>query len=111
MDTVANCIVEHINQKDYTMYANCEQVLVKGTLGNLLSQNVDKLIEFYIEFDSDSLQIQPCILAESYHSFRQSEGEGDTLHNVVNFLKKTKKKLCLFVYRQLFLLILWWTDC
>ena len=24
LDTVANCIVEHFNQKDYTMYANCE---------------------------------------------------------------------------------------
>ena len=33
VDTVAN--VEHFNQKDYTMYANCEQALLKGTLGNL----------------------------------------------------------------------------
>ena len=33
------------------------------------------------------------ILAESYHSFRQGEGEGlgDTLHNVIHFLKKNKK--------------------
>ena len=28
-DTVANCIVDHFNQKDYTIYANCEQVLLK----------------------------------------------------------------------------------
>ena len=31
------------------------------------------------------------ILAESYHSFRQGEGVADTLHNVVDFLKKNKK--------------------
>ena len=38
VDTVANCILGHFNQKVYTMYANCEQVLLKGTLG-ILSQN------------------------------------------------------------------------
>ena len=42
-DPVANYIVEHFNQKDYTMYANCEQVLLKGTLGELVSQNEDQL--------------------------------------------------------------------
>ena len=31
VETVANCIVEHFNQKDYSMYANCEHVLLKGT--------------------------------------------------------------------------------
>ena len=71
------------------MYANCEQVL-KGTLGGLVSQNVDQLCEFYMEFDSDTLQIQLSILAESYHSFRQGEGVGEILHNVVDFLKKNK---------------------
>ena len=45
--------------------------------------------EFYTEFDSDALQIQLSILAESYHSFRQGEGMADTLHNVVDFLRKT----------------------
>ena len=55
VDTVANYIVEHFNQKDYTVYANCEQVLLKGTLGELVSQNVDQLCEFYTEFDSDTL--------------------------------------------------------
>ena len=36
VDTVANSIVESFNENDYTMYANCEQVLLKGTLeGNL----------------------------------------------------------------------------
>ena len=53
VDTVANCIVEYFHQKDYTMYANCEQVLLKGTLGELVSQNVDQLCEFYTEFDSE----------------------------------------------------------
>ena len=24
VDTVANCIVDHFNQKDYIIYANCE---------------------------------------------------------------------------------------
>ena len=40
VDSVAICIVEYFNQKDCTMYANTEQVLLKGTWG---SQNVDKL--------------------------------------------------------------------
>ena len=35
VDTVANCIVEHYNQKYCNMYANCEQVFLKGTLGEL----------------------------------------------------------------------------
>ena len=56
------------------MYANCEKVLLKGTLGKLVSQNVDQLCEFYTEFDSDTLQIQLSILVESYHSFRQGDG-------------------------------------
>ena len=86
MDTVANSIVESFNQKDYTMYANCEQVLLKGTLGELVSQNVDQLCQFYTEFNSDTLWIQLSILAESYHSFRQGEGMGDTLYNGVDFL-------------------------
>ena len=72
------------------MYANCEQVLLKGTLRELVSQNVDQLCEFYTEFDSDTLQIQLSILAASYHSFRHGEGI-DTLHKVVDFLKKNKK--------------------
>ena len=86
VDAVANCSVEHFNQKDYTMYANCEQVLLKGTLGELVSQNADQLCEFYTEF---ILWIQLSILAESYHSFRLGE-EDDTLHNVADFLKKNK---------------------
>ena len=89
VDTAANYIVEHFNQKDYTMYANCEQVLLKGTLGELVSQNVDQLCKFYAEFDSDTLQIKRFVLAEPYLSFRQGEDVGDTLHNVV-FLKKNK---------------------
>ena len=43
VETVANCIVECFNQNNYTMYANCEQVLLKGTLGELVSQNVNQL--------------------------------------------------------------------
>ena len=34
--TVANCIVEHLNKKGYTVYANCEQVILKATLGELV---------------------------------------------------------------------------
>ena len=56
------------------MYANCEQVLLKGTLGELVSQNVDQLYEVYTEFDSDTLRIQLSVLAESYYSCRQGEG-------------------------------------
>ena len=55
VDTAANCIVECFIQKDYTMYANCEQTLLKTTLGKLVSQNVDQPCEFYTEFDSDTL--------------------------------------------------------
>ena len=32
---LANCIVECFNQNDYTMFANCEQVLLKEFWGNL----------------------------------------------------------------------------
>ena len=55
VDTIANCSVESFNQKDYITYANCEQVLLKGTFGKLVSQNVDQLSEFCTEFDSDTL--------------------------------------------------------
>ena len=83
VDTVANCIAECFNQNDYTIYANCEQVLLKENWGGLVSQNVNQLCEFYTEFDSNTLQIQLSILAGSYHSFRQGEGS-DTLHNVID---------------------------
>ena len=73
------------------MYANCEQVLLKGTLGELVSQNVNQLCEFYTEFVSDTLGIQLSILAESCHSFRQGVGVAGTLHNVAHFLKRNKK--------------------
>ena len=72
------------------MYANCEQVLVKGALGELATQNVNQLCEFYTEFDPDTIQIQLSIMAESYHSSSPGEG-GDKLHNVVDFLKNNKK--------------------
>ncbi len=91
MDTVANCIVECFNQKDYTMYADYEQVLLKGNLGNL-SYKFWPVCEFYTEFDSDSLRIQLSILAEFYHSFRQGGGRY-TLHNAVDFLKKKRIKI------------------
>ena len=65
MDTVANCIVEYFNQTAYTMYVNCEQVLLKRTLGELVSQYVDQRCVFYTEFDTDTLQIQLSVLEES----------------------------------------------
>ena len=73
------------------MNANCEQVLLKGNLGELVSQYIDQLCEFYTEFSSDILQIQLSIFVESYHSFRQGECVGDTLHNVIDFHKTNKK--------------------
>ena len=60
-----------------------------GGGGGLDSQNIDQLCEFYTEFDSDTLWIQLSKLEESYHSFRQDEGD-DALHNVVDILKKKK---------------------
>lgn len=48
------------------MYANCEEVLVKGTTGKLTSQNLVWLCEFYTEFDPTTLQIQSSIAARSY---------------------------------------------
>ena len=67
-----------------------EQVLLKGTLGELASQNVDQLCEFYTKFNSDTLGIQLSILAESYHSFRQDEGVADTLLMSLISSKRTK---------------------
>ena len=90
MDTVVNCIEDHFNHKDCTMNANCELVLLKGNMRELVSQFVDQLCEFYTEFDPDTLRIQLSILAEPYHSFSQGE-RSDTLHNVVVFLKNNKK--------------------
>ena len=68
MDT--NCIIELFNQKDYTMYANCEQVLVKGALVELAVQNVNQLCEFYTEFDPDTLRIQLSIMVLSQFQSR-----------------------------------------
>ena len=80
MDTIANCIVEHLNQKDYTMHANCEQVLLKGTLGELGSQNVvlNRILTL-IPYKFSYLYWQSPITVS---------GE---VHNVVDFLKKNKK--------------------
>ena len=72
---------------DYTTYANR---FSEWNFGGLVSQNIDQLCEFNIEFVSDTLWIQLSILAESYHSFRQGEG-GDTLHNLFISSKWTKK--------------------
>ena len=87
MDTVVNCIVEHFNQKDYTMYVNSEKVLLKGTLGEFVSQMSTTVRVLH---RVDTLRILVSILAESYHSFREGEGVGNTVHNVVDFLKKNK---------------------
>ena len=51
VDSVANCIVEHFKQKDYTINANYEQVRLKGTLGEFVSKYIDQ----QCEFDSDTL--------------------------------------------------------
>ena len=85
MDTVANCIEERFNQKDYIVYANCAHILLKGTSGNL-SHKMSTNHVSSTELDSDTLRIQLSILAESYHSFRKDEGVGDTLHNVIDLV-------------------------
>ena len=89
VDTIANCIVERFNQKDYTMYANYEQVLLKGTLGNLYHKMSNNSVSSW------SLILIPYefsyLFAESYHSFRQGEGVGDTFYNIADFLKTNKK--------------------
>ena len=63
---------------------------MKGTLEELVSQNINQLWKFYTELDSNTLRIKLFILAESYHLFRQGVVD-DTLHNVNDFLKKNKK--------------------
>ena len=69
------------------MYVNCEQVLLKGTLGEHVSQSVDQLCEFYTEFDSDTLRIQ--LLAESYYSFRQGKG---VIHCILSLISSKRTK-------------------
>ena len=88
MDTVANWIVECFNQKDYTMYANCEQVLLKELWGEL-SHKISTNCVSSTKFDSDTLRIRLSILAESYHSFMKGEG-GDTLLMSLISSKRTK---------------------
>ena len=63
---------------------------MKGALGKLDSQKVDQLCEFYTEFNPDTIRIQLSIMAECYHSFNQGEGV-DTLHSVIDFLRKNSK--------------------
>ena len=81
------------------MYENCEQDFLKGTLGELVSQNVDQLYELYTEFDSDTLRIQLSILAESYHSFRQGEGCDTFIMSLISS-KRTKKIWFLIPWQQ-----------
>ena len=70
------------------MYANCEQVHLKGTLGRLVPQYVNQLSEFYTDLTVIPYKFN---FLASYHSFRQGEGVGDILHNVIDFLKKEQK--------------------
>ena len=83
------------------MYANCEQVLLKRTLRELVLQNVDQLLwvlhRVWLWYPSNSAIFIGRVLsefqawwrrgwyitywlAESSQSFRQGEGVGDTLH-------------------------------
>ena len=58
------------------MYANCEQVLLKGTLGVLshkMSTNSVSSIQS-LTLITDTWHIQLSMLPESYHGFRQGEG-------------------------------------
>ena len=78
----------------------CEQVLLEGTLGGLISRNVDQPYKFSYLWQSPItvsgkvearlihciISLISSILAKSYQSFRQGEGVADTLHNVVDFL-------------------------
>ena len=91
VDTVANCIAKCFNLKDYSMYANCDQVLLKE-LWKILSH---KRSTNY----ASSTQSLTLILYEfSYlygrvlSQFQAGEG-GDTLHDAIDFLKKNKKYL------------------
>ena len=69
------------------MYENCEQVLLKATLGNLSHKMSTNCVS-----STQSLTLKPnefCYLHwQSPNSFRQGEGVADTLHKVVDFLKK-----------------------
>ena len=90
-DNVANCIVECFNQKDYTMYANYEQVLLKGTLGELSLTKCWPTVwvvhGFWLRYPTNPAIYSGRVL----HSFRQGEGMADALYNVTDFHKKNKK--------------------
>ena len=92
MITVANCTVECFHEKDYTMYANGEQVLLKGTLGELVPQNLDQLCEFYTEFDSDTLRILLSNWQTQITVSGKVKGVGYRIHNVVDFLLISSKR-------------------
>ena len=91
VNTVANCIVEHFNQKDCTMYATCEQVLLKGTWGNLSHKMSTNCVS-----STRSLTLIPYKFSYLYWQSPITvsdnvKGMGDTVHNVIDFLKKNKK--------------------
>ena len=68
-----------------------EEVFVKGTMWKLTSQNLDRLCEFYSEFDPTTLPIQSSIAARSYRSLTlEEQTDTRTLLDVIHFLKENK---------------------
>ena len=88
MDTVANCIVYCFNQKDNTIYAYYEQVLMKGNLGVLVLKNSDQCVS--------STQSLTLILYEFSYLYWQNSitvsGKVEEVTHCIMSLISTKEK-------------------
>ena len=59
LDLVINCIEDRFNQKDYRMYATCEQLLIKAVKKEDFSDEISGVMDFYNDkFNARMIKIQ-----------------------------------------------------
>jgi hypothetical protein len=64
VDTLISCLKGRFQQADFSMYANCEQLLLKAAKGETYEEELEKVLGFYgSDFSRTSLQTQLQIFA------------------------------------------------
>ena len=59
LDLVVNCVEDRFNQKDYHMYATCEQLLIKAVKKEDFSDEISEVMNFYNDdFNAHMIKIQ-----------------------------------------------------
>ena len=75
LDMMINCIKDRFQHKDYLIYVNCEQLLLKAARGKGFNEELDLVSQFYgVDFNRARLEVHLATFASNFSALKR-EGE------------------------------------